>query len=185
MQWITDIFEAQSDKARLVTTIIAAIIAISVVLINQWFNSRRARKDKLIEKTEEYFSCLVHAQELISSFHAEIVTNFSDYRANKQSPYDAFNTEIEFRNPDKLEVIHKEFFRIVGTAYMLSSLYLPEIRESTELLKNQYLKLHVSFIDSESLGEYLESSKELGGEIEKLIQEMFKELSAIMKSKMA
>jgi len=49
INYFTDIFESTSDQARLVTTLIAALIAVVVVLANQWFNSRRAKKEKIEE----------------------------------------------------------------------------------------------------------------------------------------
>ncbi len=41
---LVEIFQGNSDKARLITTIIGVIIALSVVGINQFFNSKRSRK---------------------------------------------------------------------------------------------------------------------------------------------
>lgn len=55
MNWFIEIFEAKSDQARLVAILISAIVAVLVVLLNQWFNSRRARKETLIEKIEELY----------------------------------------------------------------------------------------------------------------------------------
>jgi hypothetical protein len=55
LNWIIDIFSDKSDQARLVTVVLSALVAVFVVLLNQWFNSRRSRRDLLIEKIEELF----------------------------------------------------------------------------------------------------------------------------------
>ncbi|NMH58704.1 hypothetical protein [Alteromonas ponticola] len=56
MTWFVEIFSDKSDLARLVSILISAIVAILVVLLNQWILSRRARKELLIGKVEELFS---------------------------------------------------------------------------------------------------------------------------------
>ncbi len=76
MQWLTEIFNSSSDQARLVTTLIVAFIAFIIVFINQWFSSRRARKDKLIEKLEQMYSVISRLQSLQLSIHSEVVNNF-------------------------------------------------------------------------------------------------------------
>ena len=56
MNWILEVFSDKSDQARLVAILISAVVAILVVLLNQWFLSRRSRRELLIEKIEELFS---------------------------------------------------------------------------------------------------------------------------------
>ena len=56
MNWILEVFSDKSDQARLVAIVISAVVAILVVLLNQWFLSRRSRRELLIEKIEELFS---------------------------------------------------------------------------------------------------------------------------------
>ena len=56
MSWIIEIFSDKSDQARLVAILISAVVAILVVLLNQWFVSQRSKRELLIEKIEELFS---------------------------------------------------------------------------------------------------------------------------------
>lgn len=56
MNWFLEIFSDKSDQARLIAILISAVVAILVVLLNQWFLSRRSRRELLIEKIEELFS---------------------------------------------------------------------------------------------------------------------------------
>lgn len=55
MNWILEIFSDKSDQARLLAILISAVVAILVVLLNQWFLSRRSRRELLIEKIEELY----------------------------------------------------------------------------------------------------------------------------------
>ena len=56
MNWVADIFSDKSDQARLIAILISAAVAIFVVFLNQWFVSRRFRRQLLIGKIEELFS---------------------------------------------------------------------------------------------------------------------------------
>ncbi|MFT5420422.1 MAG: Zn-dependent protease with chaperone function [Candidatus Endobugula sp.] len=56
MNWIFEVFSDKFDQARLVAILISAVVAILVVLLNQWFVSRRSKRGLLIEKIEELFS---------------------------------------------------------------------------------------------------------------------------------
>ena len=56
MNWIIEIFSDKSDQARFVAILISAVVAILVVLLNQWFVSRRSKRELLIEKIEDLFS---------------------------------------------------------------------------------------------------------------------------------
>jgi len=56
--WFDGIFSAATDKARLISIIISAVIAIFVVLLNQHLTTRRENKKLHIEKLEEaYETC--------------------------------------------------------------------------------------------------------------------------------
>jgi len=56
LNWLLEIFTDRSDQARLVAILISAVVAVLIVLLNQWFLSRRAKRELLIEKVEELFS---------------------------------------------------------------------------------------------------------------------------------
>jgi hypothetical protein len=56
LNWILEIFSDKSEQAKLIAILISSLVAISVVLLNQWFTSRRTKKDLLVEKIEELFS---------------------------------------------------------------------------------------------------------------------------------
>lgn len=55
MSWFAEIFEANSDKARLIAILISAAVAVIILLANQWFSNRRAKKELAIKKIEELY----------------------------------------------------------------------------------------------------------------------------------
>lgn len=106
--WLSNVFASNSDKARLIAIIISAIIAIVVLLLNQHFATRRARKELLIKKIEEvYQSSLVyenHARQLLKA----ISKGTRDSRGNfylDPSLIDLMNEEVE-----KMEMVLGLYF---------------------------------------------------------------------------
>jgi hypothetical protein len=62
IEWFQEIFSNPSDKSRAITILFSALVAIIVLLLNQWFTNRRERKKILIEKIEEmYLSSIDYA----------------------------------------------------------------------------------------------------------------------------
>ena len=171
MNWFTEIFSSTSDQARLATTIIAAVIAIFVVFINQSFNSRRTRNEKTIEKIEEIYTSIIKLEELSSETHLKIITNYGVSEV----------TDIEESIIDQLK---KEFLRTEATAYMLSGLYFPHLKKDIKKLKNIYQSLYISYVTSESLPEYCEFQKEHSPMFDNTLNNIYINLSAIMNKQM-
>ena len=126
MQWLSEIYGSTSDQARLVTTLIAAVIAIMVVFINQWFNSRRARKEKLIEKLEELYSLVLNLQELHSAIHAAFMSN-DGFPKKEMSPAEAESNEF-FKKVDEMHFdimrkCDKIFYNLVSHFYSEENIY--------------------------------------------------------------
>jgi len=184
MNWLIDIFSSSSDKARLITTLIAAVIAIIVVLFNQWFNNRRAKNSKLIEKIEEIYTSIIKLDDLVSTIHGDIITNYHIYeKENSKSAYSMFHAQ-EVAEPSNLDELNREFYRIEATAYMLSGLYFPILKQDIESFKNHYQSLFMVFVESDSFSEYVDNSREQREEIEALLKNIYNTLSAIMKKYM-
>ena len=55
IEWFQEIFQSSSDKARLISILISALVAIFVLLLNQWFTNRRERNKLISEKIEEMY----------------------------------------------------------------------------------------------------------------------------------
>jgi len=55
IEWFQEVFQSSNDKARLISILITALVAILVLLLNQWFTNRRERKKLISEKIEEMY----------------------------------------------------------------------------------------------------------------------------------
>ncbi|MCS0325528.1 hypothetical protein ND930_24725 [Vibrio diabolicus] len=58
IHWFTTVFSQPAQKAQLFSIVLSAFVAFSVLLLNQWFTSRRARKDHMINKIEEFYEAI-------------------------------------------------------------------------------------------------------------------------------
>lgn len=83
MNWFVDIFSEKSDQARLIAILISAAVAVFVVLLNQWFLSRRAKRELLIDKIEELFSA---SHEYVAACR-ELMESLSQQSAGHQKEY--------------------------------------------------------------------------------------------------
>lgn len=103
IDWLADIFASNSDKARLIAIVVSAVIAIAVLLLNQYFTTRRTRKDILIKKIEEiYQSSLAykkHAEQLLKGIKKGERDHFGNFYID-QTLIDTMNEEVE-----KIEMI--------------------------------------------------------------------------------
>lgn len=83
MTWIVEVFSSESSFARLLTVVFSAVVAVLVVLLNQWFVSKRSRRDLLIEKIEELFfisnDYYLACREIVSSIHNQHIDGDIDY----------------------------------------------------------------------------------------------------------
>lgn len=186
MQWLMGVFEASSDQARLVTTILAAIIAVSVVLLNQWFNTKRARKETLIKKIEEIYSAVIKMQLLKSTIHYEIVSGYPDLKKLKLKvaySSDGQNKElVEWQR--NLEEKRDEFSSLGAQAFMLTGLYFPSMQKDITNIWTTFDKLYSAYIESEEFSQYMVGASKHIDDINKLFEETFATLSSVMKETM-
>lgn len=182
MNWFIEIFEETSDKARLITTVIAAIIAVSVVLINQWFNSKRARKETLIEKVEEMYSEAVVMKEISMQIQVEIIKNLRDKDDGLPRIYKVA-TPVQNTN-EKIEKLNKDHLRLSGRTEMLAGLYFPSLSENLREVRKNYNRRYVSFLDSSSYARYENKTTNSLEEMELIFDSIFDELTKIMNKTM-
>lgn len=166
MNWFFEIFSDKSDQARLVAILISAIVAILVVLLNQWFFSRRSKRELLIEKIEELFSAsneyVSACRELMDAlaqqdidhperyyeYPSDSVNKLNDsitkmqmicglyFRSEKFSPDDFYIWRMPI-----LEIAHKGKSLPEGEGYMAYEDSKAHIRKSREQLDNLCKKL--------------------------------------------
>ena len=135
---LIDIFQANSDKARLITTIIGVIIALSVVGLNQLFNSRRAKKETYISKIEKLYEALIKSKRLLTETHNTIV----------------FEYGIE-NTGEKFDQLHLDFFEAIETVRLISDLYFHGINLNLNEMERCYLSMMDGFTGADALKEYL------------------------------
>ncbi|MFC4258870.1 hypothetical protein ACFOZ5_07480 [Marinobacter lacisalsi] len=164
LNWIIDIFADKSDQARLVTVVLSALVAIFVVLLNQWFNSRRSRRGLLIEKIEELFETsngyIAACRELIDSLE-EPKTSAQHLHSGPQNQ-DLPKSSVNKLNDavTKMEMICGLYFtsaRFEPKDYYISNMPVVEI-----MVKNKFVtdgRALVAFEQSEA--HVVESRKSL------------------------
>ena len=173
----------------MVTTVVAAIIAISVVLLNQYFNARRYRKEKLIGKIEEIYSVLIDFQHLKISIINEIIDNYPKLSAEPSvtkigERRVVLSGDDLLKSETKLEQMYKESLSFTSKAYMLSALYFPTLLDEITKLRSSYDDLYMSYIKSESVEEFCKISEEFDRNISLQFFKIFEAIAGIMKKSM-
>lgn len=59
LTWLCSIFAEKAQQAQLIAIVITAAMAIVVVLLNQYFLTKRAKKEIYIKKIEEFHSLII------------------------------------------------------------------------------------------------------------------------------
>jgi len=167
MSFLSEIFQSTGDQARLVTTLIAAIIAVVVVFLTQYFNANRAKKEKHIEKIEEMYSALIKMQTLSANLHNEIIKSFN---------------MVEERR--RLFDLNDEFVAVSEIAYMLSSLYFTSLTEKLSEIRLEHDKVHSAFVNANTLNDYIDKSEVHKANHSKLYLDLYSDLTVIMKKTM-
>lgn len=114
--WMSDVFADNSDKARLVAVLVTGLIAVFVLLVNQYFAVRKSRKELLIKKIEEAYQAAMVYERSARSLLKAINRGGRDENGNfalDPSLIEAMNDEVE-----KLE--------------MLMGLYFPKVKFNKE-----------------------------------------------------
>jgi hypothetical protein len=93
-EWFTIVFAEPKEQAKLFTIIVSTVLAIMILLLNQWFISRRGRKDRLIVKLEE-LTTAVHGFSTSCSDASKLL--FLELRdADKKiQEYKSFSAQID------------------------------------------------------------------------------------------
>lgn len=166
MNWLVEIFSDKSDQARLIAILISAVVAILVVLLNQWFLSRRAKRELLIEKIEELFTAsneyVAACRNLMDSLQQQGIDRPEEYFSYPSDFVNSLNDSITkmqmicglyFRSekfsPDEyyiwnmpiLEVAHKGKQLPEGEGYMLFEASKAHIQKSRQKLDDLCKKL--------------------------------------------
>lgn len=130
INWFLEAFSTSKEQAKLFSIVVSVVLALSILLLNQWFISRRAKKELVITKIEELLTT-IYAYERIS---LDILSRLFNMSHADQATLDKMVESAEVA--DKLE--------------MLCVLYFPEIIFSSNDGQKIILKAHQ---DVETVGE--------------------------------
>ena len=103
INWFLNTFSTSSEQAKLFSIIVSAILAVCLLLTNQWFISRKAKKELLIAKIEELLTT-VYAYERLS---LDILSSL--FNGNQQSILDKIVESTEIA--DRIEMLCVLYFR--------------------------------------------------------------------------
>lgn len=132
LSWFEGVFEATSDKARLVTVLLSAIVAISIVLINQSLTKRRDRLALKATKIEELYMSTINfinavsrASDAISKLNQLAISEQKDHKIeiekNNESYTKIFDL-VKLHAENALEAFQK--IHLIKNLYM-REIYLP------------------------------------------------------------
>ena len=121
IEWLLVVFSSPSEKAKLISIVVSAILAVSILLLNQWFNSRKSRKELYINKIEELLTTLYSYERL--SINIIVASHTSP---SSQETVDKMIDGLEMS--DKIE--------------MLCSLYLKQIEFNPKDIQSLINKVH-------------------------------------------
>jgi len=110
LNWFVEIFSEKSDQARLIAILISAVVAIVIVFLNQWFLSRRAKRELLIEKIEELFTAsneyVAACRNLMDSLQQQGIDRPEEYFRYPPDVVNSLNDSIT-----KMQMICGLYFR--------------------------------------------------------------------------
>ncbi|TOQ63563.1 hypothetical protein [Vibrio parahaemolyticus] len=122
--WFIKTFDSAQQQATLFSIVVSTILAISLLLMNQWFTSRKAKADLKVLKLEELMNTLYAYERLCF----DVIAQSCNKKAAEESVFHKMTESVELA--DKIE--------------MLTTLYFPSIEYKSE--DTQYLlsKIHVN-----------------------------------------
>jgi hypothetical protein len=168
LNWIIDIFSSKSDQARLVAILVSALVAILVVLLNQWFLSRRSKRELLIEKVEDLFSA---SNEYIAACR-ELMRSLSEPNLNSSDkPYEYPKGSLIKLNDSitKMQMICGLYFR--SEKFSPESLHISNMPIFDIAYKVKTLQEGEGHIKSEQSREHIIKSRD---KLDKLCKKLMK-----------
>ena len=82
MEWFFNIFDDNSDKARLIAIVLSSVVALGLLLLNQFFQNRREKTKLFIEKVEELYKAVLNLEHLSLDFMNETHERPISYKTN-------------------------------------------------------------------------------------------------------
>ncbi len=77
--YLMELFSAKEDQVKLITFVFSALLAVGVLLTNQYFSQRRARQEYLLKKIEELAQLSIEYTDLCTEILDDIQSQRADY----------------------------------------------------------------------------------------------------------
>ncbi|MEH0373920.1 hypothetical protein [Vibrio mimicus] len=77
--YLIERFSAKEDQVKLITFVFSALLAVGVLLTNQYFSQRRARQEYLLKKIEELAQLSIEYTDLCTEILDDIQSQRGDY----------------------------------------------------------------------------------------------------------
>ncbi|KOO09691.1 hypothetical protein [Vibrio hepatarius] len=77
--YLIELFSAKEDQVKLITFVFSALLAVGVLLTNQYFSQRRARQEYLLKKIEELAQLSIEYTDLCTEILDHIQSQRADY----------------------------------------------------------------------------------------------------------
>lgn len=105
--YLIELFSEKGDQVRLVTFMFSALLAVAVLLINQYINTKRSKRDLLLTKIEDLYKTSIE--------YSNTCTEILDDVQHQKNDYPSVSNEHR-----------REIQNILRKMEMLCGLYFPE-----------------------------------------------------------
>ncbi|KAB0300974.1 hypothetical protein F2Z80_17980 [Vibrio fortis] len=109
--FLSEIFATNSDKARLISILISSIVAVGILLLNQWFINKRERRNLYIEKIEEISKLVSECDRYARKFffaYDDNASNESKPNGNASIALQDMEMLLNLYFPNDVFVVHEK-----------------------------------------------------------------------------
>jgi hypothetical protein len=108
INWFVETFSTPSDQAKLFTIVVSTALAVCLLLLNQWFIARKAKKELFITKIEELLTTIYTYERLSLDILSRL---FNSPSIIEQVTLDKMAESAEIS--DKLEMLCVLYFPMI------------------------------------------------------------------------
>lgn len=149
IEWFRETFETAAQQATLFSIVVSTLLAVSLLLLNQWFSTRRDQRNHRVVKLEEFATAIYSYERLCF----DMLSRLYHHPPTDQLTIDKMVESVELS--DKIE--------------MLSALYFPSIPFDPSWTQTIVYKVHHQFesvelnrqIDPKTFVSYGDATKEV------------------------
>ncbi|NOH56317.1 hypothetical protein F0266_25755 [Vibrio coralliilyticus] len=150
-EWFRETFETAAQQATLFSIVVSTLLAVSLLLLNQWYSTRKDNRNLRVVKLEEFATAIYSYERLCF----DMLSRLYNHPPTDQLTIDKMVESVELS--DKIE--------------MLSALYFPSIPFDPSSTQSIVYKVHHQFdsvelnrqIDPKTFVSYGDATKEVKG----------------------